>query len=164
MAFLTLAGKLLKKVRRCFTLPHPVRRCFFSPFLRRFQVVVDLPLGFDEFMAGLAQEVGRMEGRHDGYPMVVDPVSARTDDARVSSQKETEGDFAKADDDLRLYLPDFFSKPYGSAEMAFLDRRRAVAARAALHDIRHIDMVARDADGGESFVEELSRRTNQGPP
>lgn len=59
MAFLTLAGKLLKKVRRCFTLPHPVRRCFFSPFLRRFQVVVDLPLGFDEFMAGLAQEVGR---------------------------------------------------------------------------------------------------------
>ena len=84
-----------------------------------------------------------MEGRHDGYPVVVDPVSARTDDARVSSQKETEGDFAKADDDLRLYLPDFFSKPYGSAEMAFLDRRRAVAARAALHDIRHIDMVAR---------------------
>ena len=68
----------------------PSQALLLQPFLRRFQVVVDLPLGFDEFMAGLAQEVGRMEGRHDGYPVVVDPVSARTDDARVSSQKETE--------------------------------------------------------------------------
>ena len=102
-----------------------------------------------------------MEGGHHRDALVVDPMAAGADDAGVAAQEETERHLPQTHDDLGADELDFLGQPNGAAKVSLVHGGRPIAPGPALHDIRHVHMVPRDAHRRQRLVQELPRGTHQ---
>ena len=127
-----------------------------------FEIVVDLPFGFDQLMAVLTQEKGRVVRGHDRDALVIEPFAAVAHGAGSAAVEVLKGHLTQADDDFGLDEAYFFLKVDVSTSLAFIQGRRAIALGTAFDDVRDVDVVTGKTDAPKSLVEELPRRPDQG--
>ena len=153
MAQIFVLGQQIRLLR-AFVLV--VRHSFLGLVYSCLEVVVDLPFRFDQGVASLAQEKGRMVSGHDGDTLVIEPFAAVVHDAGRAAIEELEGDLAQADDDLWLHCVYFFLQVAVGAEFSFFQGRRAVALGPAFDDVRHVYVVPREANAPQGLIEQLA--------
>src|SRR5215210_5798926 len=126
-------------------------------------VFPDEALGIVQVVAALPEDVGGMEGRHrlDAFSLV--PRAAVLGDPEVLVYDRLRGGTAEAEDDLRLDGLDLalqigIAGPYlCGLRLAVLEPAALLDGRAALHDVRQVDLLPGQVHGRQYVVEELAR-------
>src|SRR5258706_2244997 len=109
-----------------------------------------------------AQEVGRVIGDHERRALVAMHPAAQAGEARFGVEQPHRRGLAEGDDEPGLDELDL-PVEVGRARGGLLRRGRAIARRAAFHDIGDVDLApALDADRREHAVEELAGLPDEG--
>ena len=112
-------------------------------------------------LAAVAQQIGGVEGEHDGDAFECAPLSAGLADGEGFGDEAADGGGAKADDQLGLDDGDL-PLEIGQAAGHLVGRGDAVAGGAALDDVADEDLLAGVAHGGDHLGEELSGAADEG--
>src|SRR4028118_2011823 len=128
-------------------------------------------LGVGEVVAALAEDVGRVEGRHRLRAVVqVVPLAAVFGDLEVLIYEGLGGGTAEAEDYLRLHrlhlaLEVGVAGPYlGGLGLAVLHPSALRHGGPALDGVREVDLVAGEVDRSQDIVEELAGPADAGRP
>ncbi len=108
------------------------------------------------FVGVLAEQVGGVEGRHEGDAPVAMPRSSLPGNGHVTAQQKAGGGLAQADDDFGLHRGDLTIEE-DAAGFHLGGLWVAILRRPALDDIADVDLGARDAQAlfdhvGEKFT------------
>src|SRR5829696_5656044 len=109
-----------------------------------------------------------MEGRHRLDAVSLVPRAAVLGNPEVLVYDRLGGGTAEAEDDLRFDGPDLalqvgVAGPYlAGLRLAVLEPAALLDGRAALHDVRQVDLLARQVHGRQDIVEELARPPDEG--
>src|SRR5690606_3518208 len=113
------------------------------------------PLRAAALARGVAQQVGGVEERHDLDAVPVEPAAAQPRDALVRLEEVLRRDVPQGPYHLRPDDPDLLEQ-HALAGGDLGRRGVAVSGRPELDDVRDVDLLALEADGGEDLVEELA--------
>src|SRR5258706_9346454 len=116
------------------------------------------------FVPRIAQQVGRMERRHQPDALIIVPLSAQPRNRLLRLEQRLDGEFAQRDDDLRLHQLDLlFEKRL--ARLDFVGLRVAVLRRAALDHVGDVDVLPPEPHAlGDDIGEGLAGAPPARPP
>src|SRR5215218_11176004 len=126
-------------------------------------VFPDEALGVVQVVATLPEDVGGMEGRHRLDAVSLVPRAAVLGDPEVLVYDRLGGGTAETEDDLWLDGLDLalqvgVAGPYlAGLRLSVLQPAALFDGRAALHDVRQVDLLAGQVHGRQDIVEELAR-------
>ena len=133
------------------------RRRFFPQALQRGLEI----LPGKHLLAGIPQQVGRMEGKHDGDAFKFTPLSPGFADGQFFLHEAAAGGGAEADDDLGFDDGDL-PLEIGDAPGHFIGCGHTVAGGAAFDDIADEDFITAVTHGVDHFGEELAGAADKG--
>src|SRR5690606_1872462 len=113
------------------------------------------------FAGRVAQEISRMEGRHDPHPFPLKPLSPNPGDPRLRIEDRPRRRGTQGDDQLR---PDQFKllPEDDDARLHLLHRGSPVPRRPALDDIGDINLLPGDLRRLQHLVQQLPRAADEG--